>query len=88
MNCVFEKPAFINVFEYVRFYLLRFVRVKRLKVFQIMKLLYVLGLLFKQCTIFWRKNEQHNWREQSLFFHLHITCYYKYATGLQLLAIN
>jgi hypothetical protein len=37
---------------------------------------------------FWGKNEHHIWKDQSLFFHLHITCYYKYAIGLQLLAIK
>jgi hypothetical protein len=51
------------------------------------KLLHVFGLLFKQCTIFWEKSG-HIWKDQSLFFHLHITCYYKYAIDLQLLAIK
>jgi hypothetical protein len=37
---------------------------------------------------FLRKNEHHIWKDQSLLFHLHITCYYKYATDLQLLAIK
>jgi hypothetical protein len=37
---------------------------------------------------FFRKNEHHIWKDQSLFFHLHITCYYKYALGLQLLGIK
>jgi hypothetical protein len=37
---------------------------------------------------FWGENEHHIWKEQSLFFHLHITRYYKYTTGLQLLAIK
>jgi hypothetical protein len=37
---------------------------------------------------FWGKNEHCVWKDQSLFFHLHITYYYKYATGLQLLAIE
>jgi hypothetical protein len=36
---------------------------------------------------FGNKNE-HIWKDQLLFFHLHITCYYKYAIGLQLLAIT
>jgi hypothetical protein len=52
------------------------------------KLLHVFGLLFKQCTIFWEENEHHIWKDQSLFFHLHVTCYYKYAIGFQLLAIK
>jgi hypothetical protein len=34
------------------------------------------------------KNEHHIWKDQSLFFRLHIRCYYKYAIGLQLLAIK
>jgi hypothetical protein len=33
-------------------------------------------------------NEHHIWKDQSLFFYLHITRYYKYAIGLQLLAIK
>jgi hypothetical protein len=38
---------------------------------------------------FWgKRKEYHIWKDQSLFFHLHITCYYKYAIGLQLLAIK
>jgi hypothetical protein len=37
---------------------------------------------------FWGENEYHIWKYQFLFFHLHITCYYKYAIGLQLLAIK
>jgi hypothetical protein len=34
------------------------------------------------------KNEHHIWKDQSLFFYLHITCYYEYSIGLQLLAIK
>jgi hypothetical protein len=34
------------------------------------------------------KNEHHIWEDQSLLFHLHITFYYNYAIGLQLLAIK
>jgi hypothetical protein len=34
------------------------------------------------------KNEHHIWKDQSLFFYLHITCYYKYVIGLQLLQLN
>jgi hypothetical protein len=37
---------------------------------------------------FFGKNEHHIWKYQSLFFHLYITCYYKYAIGLKLLAIK
>jgi hypothetical protein len=37
---------------------------------------------------FWGKNEHHIWKDQSLFFYLHITCYCKYSIGLQLLANN
>jgi hypothetical protein len=35
-------------------------------------------------------SEHHIWKVQTLFFHLHIriTCYYKYAIGLKLLAIK
>jgi hypothetical protein len=53
MDCAFEKLAFINAFDsqYVRIYLLRFIRGKRLKVFKMRKLLHVFGLLFKQCTL-------------------------------------
>jgi hypothetical protein len=39
-------------------------------------------------VLFWGKDEHHIWKDQSLFFHLHKTCYYKYAIGLQLLAIK
>jgi hypothetical protein len=34
------------------------------------------------------ENENHIWKVYSSFFHLHISCYYKYAIGLQLLAIK
>jgi hypothetical protein len=34
------------------------------------------------------KNEHYIWKDRSLFFHLHITCYYKHSIGLQLLAIK
>jgi hypothetical protein len=64
-----------------------FIHGKRL-VFKMRKLLHVFGLLFKQCTILGGKNEHHIWKDQSLFFHLHITCHYKYSIGLQLLAIK
>jgi hypothetical protein len=89
MDTVFEKLAFIDVFDsqYVPIYLLRFIRGKRLKVFKMRKLCHVFGLLFKQCK-FLGKNEHHIWKYQSLFFYLHITCYYKYAIGLQSLAIK
>jgi hypothetical protein len=68
-------------------YLLRFIRDKQLKVFKMRELLRVFGLLFKQSIIF-GKNEHHIWKDPSLFIHLHTTCYYKYAIGLQLLAIK
>jgi hypothetical protein len=57
MDCVFEKLAFINVFnqQYVPIYLLRFIPGKRLKGFKIRKLLHVFGSLFKQCTILGEK---------------------------------
>jgi hypothetical protein len=34
------------------------------------------------------ENEHHISKDQFLFFHLHVTCYYKYAIGFQLLAIK
>jgi hypothetical protein len=47
-----------------------------------------LNYCFNKEQFLWKRNERHIWKDQSLFFHLHITCYYKYAMGLQLLAIT
>jgi hypothetical protein len=58
-----------------------------LRVFKMRKLLHVFGLLPNNVQFF-GKNEHHIWKDQSLLINLHITCYYKYATGLQLLAIK
>jgi hypothetical protein len=47
--------------------------------------------MFLDCCLnnvqFWGENEHNIWKDQSLF-HSHITCYYKYAIGLRLLAIK
>jgi hypothetical protein len=37
---------------------------------------------------FFGKSEHHIWKDQSLFFHLHVIYYYKYVIGLQLLTIK
>jgi hypothetical protein len=39
-------------------------------------------------SVQFKKNEHHIWKDQFLFFHLHITCYYKYAIGPQLLSVQ
>jgi hypothetical protein len=39
-------------------------------------------------VIFCGKNDHRDWKDKSLLFHLHITCYYKYAIGFQLLGIK
>jgi hypothetical protein len=81
--------VFIYVFDsqYVQIYLLRFIRGKRLKVSEMRKLLHDLDYCLNYVQ-FLEKNGHHIWKDQSLFFYLHITCYHKYAIGLQLLAIK